>query len=350
MRSIKFALVALSLLALLFPVKSQDLHYSQHVYNPLYYNPAFTGFIPQRARVMLNYSDRYRQSLGDEGLRTVFGSADVNLPVGGKYDNNKFIGIGGYFYNHKRGNDAVVDNVAALSIAYRMWLDESMQHSISAGFNVSFWNRNYNYSNLQFGNQFDGIMYNPSISSGEGSSFDPVNVVDGGLGVLYSYDSKSKFRGYVGASVFHLIPDALRREEIDLALRYNVHGGADISFGNLSLLPSLMIDYQRDAIELYTGAMLKYLIKEKGSSPITFLAGPYLRAFKGPVGGLRMYTVNAMAGVQLEEFQVLVSFDNTISSSSVVFGGFNGFEISFEYNFGEALSNRGKRIYCPAWR
>jgi len=350
MRGFILIINALVLLFTIPSVECQDLHYSQHVFNPLYYNPAFTGFIPQRARVLLNYSDRYRQSLGDEGLRTVFGSADVNFPVGGQYKNNKFIGIGGYFYNHKRGKDAVVDNVAALSLAYRMWLDEGMQHSLSAGFNFSFWNRNFNYSNLQFGNQFDGTMYNPSINSGEGTSFDPINVIDGGLGVLYSYDSKSKFRGYVGASVFHLIPDAVRRDFIDIPLRYNVHGGADVSFGNLSLLPSLMIDYQRNALELYTGAMLKYMIKEKGSSPITFLAGPYLRAFKDPIGGFSMYTINAMAGVQLEEFQLLVSFDNTVNSSSVVFGGFNGFEISFEYNFGNAISNRGKRIYCPAWR
>jgi type IX secretion system PorP/SprF family membrane protein len=332
-----------------FSANAQDLHYSQHVYNPLYYNPAFTGFTSQRARLIGNFSDRYRQGLGDQGMRTVFGSADTHFPVDGRMDNNKFLGLGAYFYNHKRGKDAVVDNVAALSFAYRMWLDNNQKHTLSAGFNFSFWNRNYNYSNLQFGNQFDGLMYNPSINSGEGASFDPMNTIDAGLGVIYAYDSKSALRAYIGASFFQLIPNSLRPEVINRSVRLNVHGGLDLSWNKISVLPSLMIDYQSDALEIYGGTLINYNISESGNSSLALIAGPYLRSYKNPAGGFQMYTINALVGLKIDNFQIMASFDNTLSSSVAVFGGFNGFELSLQYQLG-SITSKSKRIYCPSWR
>lgn len=331
---------------------AQDLHYSQHVYNPMYYNPAFTGFIPEKARLIANYADRYRQSLSSEGLSTVFGSADMNIDLSGKYaqTSNRFLGIGAYFYNHKRGDRAVVDNTAAVNVSYRMLLDRERKHSISAGFQFLYWNRNYNLRELQFGNQFDGIMYNPGINSGESTNLPAMNRLDAGMGVVYAYDSRSLFKGYIGASAFHLIPEAIRRGETNLPFRFNVHGGMELRWDELSVLPSLMIDYQKDAMEIYLGSMVRYAVVDKKDHPVHVIGGPFLRAYRNPSGDLSLYTFNLLAGVQLNEFQILVAFDNTINSSSVVFGGFNGFELSLSYNLGQAVSSRGHKLYCPAFR
>src|SRR5690606_12116351 len=119
-----------------------------------------------KARVNLSYSDRYRQAYGSNGMRTMYGSGDMSIPLGGP-NQSSFLGVGVNFYNHKVGENSIMDNVASAFVSYRMMLDKDKKHAFSAGFNFTYWNRKYGYSDLQFGNQYDGIYYNPSINSGE---------------------------------------------------------------------------------------------------------------------------------------------------------------------------------------
>lgn len=330
-------------------VNSQDLHYSQHVYNPLYYNPAFTGFIDSKFRINASYADRYRQAYGKEGMKTVFASGDMNIPIGGVYSNNSNIGIGAYFYNHVAGENSIMDNVAALSLAYRIALDKDRRHTISAGANVSFVNRRYNYSSLQFGNQYDGVFYNPNINSGESTDYPSVNKLDAGIGLLYSFIGTDKFRGYIGTAISHIVPDKNNVISFGHGLRFNAHTGLEIDVKELSIQPSIMWDYQGKALELYTGILFKYKVIDTKDQKIAVFAGPYLRTYKSPISGFSMYTINAMAGVQFNDFQLFVTADNTINTSKNTFGGFNGFEVGLSYKIGEA--NKGsQKIYCPVFR
>lgn len=348
MRKYGIAIWILGFLIQIISVKAQDLHYSQHVNNPLYYNPALTGFIQQKARIHASYSDRYRQSFGSGAMRTAFLSGDMNFSLGGPYQRN-FIGLGAFFYNHKRGLNAVTDNVAAISGSYRILLDENYKHSLSAGFNVSLWNRSFNYSDLQFGNQYDGMMYNPAVNSGESNTFPNQTNMNSAAGIVYAYDTRNVVKGYAGFSVLNLFPDKSRVDRTYLPLRYNVHAGLNIDWGKTSLLPTLMIDYQRDAMEIYTGAMVNYSVVDTKVTRVDFFAGPYFRAYKNPVSSFSLYTLNLLTGVSVDDWQLMFSVDNTLNSSKAAFGGFNGFELSLTYAFGESLS-KSRPIYCPNFR
>jgi type IX secretion system PorP/SprF family membrane protein len=328
---------------------AQDLHYSQHVYNPLYYNPAFTGFIDAKFRLNASYADRYRQSFGKAGMKTVFASGDINIPLGGGYSNNSNIGVGAYFYNHVAGENSIMDNVAALSLAYRIALDKNQHHTISAGVNASFVNRRYNYNSLQFGNQYDGVFYNQNINSGESETYPSKNKFDVGLGLIYSFVGTDKFRGYVGGSIFHLIPDTDNVISLGQGLRYNIHAGLELDVNELCIQPSIMMDNQGSAMEIYTGVLFKYKLINTKAQKVGLFAGPYLRMYRSPVGGFSMYTINAMVGAQFNDFQLFVTADNTISTSKNTFGGFNGFEVGLSYKFGES-ENGNKKIYCPVFR
>ncbi len=328
---------------------AQDLHYSQHIYNPLYYNPAFTGFIKSRARVTASYADRYRQAYGSNGMRTVFASGDMNFPVQNGYSNNSAIGAGAYFYNHMAGENSIMDNVAALLVSYRISLDKEKKHTIAAGFNASYWNRRYDYTNLQFGNQYDGIYYNPAINSGEGSGSASKNRLDAGLGVLYAFAPMDKFKGYIGTSVYHLIPDNDNVISLGQGLRYNVHAGLELDFKDISLQPTFMFDNQGKAMEMYTGVLFKYFIINEKKEKFSLFAGPYMRMYRSPIGEFSLYTINVFGGIQYNDFQLFVAADNTINQSKNTFGGFNGFEVGLSYNFGE-VDQGGKRLYCPTFR
>lgn len=328
--------------------KAQDLHYSQHVYNPLYYNPAFTGYIHTKGRVYASYADRYRQSYGDDGIKTFFASGDLNIPITTGTGSKSNIGVGAYFYNHRAGENAIMDNVSALTAAYRLSLDKESKHTISVGFNFSFSSRSYNYSSLRFGNQYDGFDYNPTIRSGELNDYPNKNKIDVGIGLLYAFAPSKVFKGYAGASVFHLIPDNDQVISYGNGLRYNAHAGLELDFKDISIQPSIMVDHQSKALELYTGILMKYYIVNKKDDKVSLYAGPYFRMYKSPIGAFSMYTLNVMGGIQYNDFQLFVAADNTLNSSKNVFGGFNGFEVGLNYNFGQVNTN--SKMYCPTFR
>ncbi|MCO5232402.1 MAG: PorP/SprF family type IX secretion system membrane protein [Chitinophagales bacterium] len=329
-------------------LKAQDLHYSHHVYNPLYYNPAFTGFIENKLRLTAIYADRYRQAFGKDGMKTIYGSGDINIPIESA-NSTSHIGIGLSFYNHKAGENRINDNQTALLLSYRLPLGKDQQHTLSAGFNLSFLNRKFNYSNLQFGNQFDGISYNPNINSGELNEYPSINKLDLGMGLLYSFSANDKLRGYIGSSVFHLIPEKDDYINFGQVLRYNVHLGLEYDINNITLEPSFLIDNQGKAMELYTGVLFKYFLIKEESGNFSIFAGPYLRMFKFPIGDFSLYTLNALLGTQFNDFQLIIAFDNTINESKNTFGGFNGFEVSFNYFVGNH-HKKGKKIYCPSFK
>lgn len=330
-------------------ISAQDLHYSQHIYNPLYYNPALTGYIQSKARITASYADRYRQSFGNKGMRTVFASGEYNIPIQNGSSNNSNVGIGAYFYNHAAGENSIMDNVAALLVSYRISLDKEKKHTISAGFNATYWNRRFDYTNLRFGNQYDGFYYNPTMNSGESTSYPSKNRIDAGLGLLYAFVATDNVKGYVGTSVSHLVPDNDNIVSLGQGLRYNVHAGIEVDIKDVSIQPTFMFDNQGMAMEMYTGVLFKYYMINTKTEKFSLYTGPYFRMYRSPIGNFSLYTLNVFGGIQYNDFQLFVAADNTINNSKSTFGGFNGFEVGLMYNIG-SLDQGGKRIYCPTFR
>lgn len=349
MRKGLLILSILFLITLSFKVSAQNLHYSQHVNNPLYYNPSFTGYIPSKGRLVATYADRYRQSFGKDGIRNIFASADFNIPIQNSYSSNSNIGVGAYFYNQSIGSSAITDNVAAISLSYRLALGKDNQHVIAAGFQGMFSSKKFDYQNLQFGNQFNGLVYNPNINSGEMLDFESEINFNAGLGLLYAFTTNKVFSGYLGGSMFHLIPNTNSVVNFSQGLRFNIHGGFDISINDLSLEPSFMYDQQGKAIEIYIGNLFKYYIQNTKTDQLSIFVGPYFRMYQSPVGGFSLYTINALAGLQYNNFELFIVADNTVNTSKQTLGGFNGFEIGMNIKFGNDR-NKNQPIYCPTFR
>ncbi|MCO5248511.1 MAG: type IX secretion system membrane protein PorP/SprF [Chitinophagales bacterium] len=331
------------------PIKAQDLHYSQHVYNSLYYNPALTGFFEGCVRLNGSYADRYRQAYGKDGMRTAFGAVDFNIPINSAYSDKSSVGVGAYFYNNKAGYNSIADNVASVMVAYRITLDEEKRHTLSAGLSAVYQSRKYGYADLQFGNQFDGFNYNPNINSGELFDIESSSKFDANIGLLYSFKANDNFKGFIGTSINHLLPEK-DNDYLSFSdgIRYNVHGGLDIGIGSVSLKPLVMFDKQMKASEIYTGVEFGYDITHEKDNQLALFAGPYLRMYKSPVGEFSMYTANIVAGVRYNALTLLVATDNTINDSKKTFSGFNGFEVGLTYTVA-CSDKKGHKIYCPVF-
>ena len=328
--------------------KSQGLHYSQHVYNPLYYNPSFTGFFDGFARINASYADRYRQSFGKDGMRTAFGAVDFNIPINSAYSDKSSVGVGAYFYNNKAGYNALVENAASFLLSYRITLDKDKRHTLSVGAGALYFNRSFSYGDLQFGNQFDGVGYNPNIGSGERVEYPSEYQFDASVGLLYSFRASDKFKGFVGSSFNHLLPQKGDIIGYGDLLRYNVHGGLDLSFGSVGLKPLIMFDHQLKNSELYTGVEFNYKVTSDKEGGLSLFAGPYIRVFNSSPASFSLYTLNAVAGIRYSNFTFLIATDNTINSSKKTFSGFNGFELGLTYVVSNSDTKQHK-IYCPVF-
>lgn len=327
-------------------LKAQDLHFSHHVQNPLYYNPAFTGMIEGKVRLQAIYADRYRQAYGKDGLKTAMASADTRIPIGQR-DQNSF-GLGAYFYNHKRGLNSISDNVAAISASYRMMLDKDYKHSLSIGFQGVYMRRSFSYNDLQFGNQYDGFMYNAALGSGENNNIAPENQFGINLGGVYAYAIGDKSGVFGGIAASHLLNTLYDNVSVPSPKRLNFNVGGNFYNKALGIHPVLLVDYQRSAMELYLGSRLSYDLASGLATSTRVSAGVFLRAYKNPVGNFDLNTFNFSIGFEMNELQFNFFVDNTISSSKSTFGGFNGFETSVIYQFGED-DKKGKPIYCPSF-
>jgi type IX secretion system PorP/SprF family membrane protein len=327
-------------------LSAQDLHFSHHVQNPLYYNPAFTGMIEGKVRLQALYADRYRQAYGKEGLKSAMGIFDTKISSGNR-DQNAW-GVGAYFYNHRRGLNSISDNVSALSASYRMVLDKSYKQTLSIGFQGIFLRRSFNYNNLQFGNQYDGFMYNPSLGNGENNTFSPENQFSLNLGGVYTYALGEKSGLFGGFAVSHLLNTLTDNINTPSPTRFNFSAGGNFQNKALGIHPILMIDYQRNTMELYLGSRISYDLDAYSENATKVTTGAYLRTYKNPVGNFELNTLNFSIGFEMNELQFNFFIDNTLSSSKSTFGGFNGFETSVIYQWGESGKN-SKPIYCPSF-
>lgn len=323
---------------------AQDLHFSQHVTNPLYYNPAFTGVFSDKARLYATYADRYRQAFGKEGLKTSMASGDVRFPMG--WNNRNALSVGAYFYHHTRGVNTITDYSGALSLAYRMPLDRLEKHHLSAGFQGVYIRRSLDYGNLQFGNQYDGFTYNPSIATGESLNLSPDNQFTVNLGVLYSGQLNDNLGVFGGVSAGRLLSALSDNSRISADTRFNVHGGLDYNKEKLGIHPVLMFDYQRSAFEIYTGSRISFLISEVDDYSTRLYTGAFVRVYNNPANGLNINTFNFMIGAQFSDFMASFYVDNSIGKTTKVFNGFNGFEVSLTYLIRD--NKAGKVIYCPS--
>src|ERR1700729_1750025 len=154
-RQMKYKKLAASICVLslmVCAVNGQDIHFSQFMMDPLQQNPAMAG-ADHDLEANLNYKNQW--SSVAIPYKTIAASYDMRLS---KSKGKKGFWAGGInFYSDNSGDAQVGTTQVNLTAAYHVVTSESSQ--LGLGIMGGYAQRSINYSQLQWGNQYDGMQY-----------------------------------------------------------------------------------------------------------------------------------------------------------------------------------------------
>mgnify|MGYP005838493947 CR=1 FL=1 len=310
-------------------IMAQDAVLSQALESPIILNPANTG-AQYDIRTNLNYRQQWR-SVTDP-FTTVLASADAKIASSGK---SSSFGIGLFVSNDKAGSAHLNTFLGGFNIAAKVPI--SNNQNISAGIGTAFMQRHIDFSALTWDRQYDGLVYNSSLSNGEQMSNERTANIDLSTGIQWSYgkgattlSSNDNLGIQVGVSVFHLNKPNLSFDYNDKSyMRFLLH--STLSYGiknsNMQISPSFIAAFQGPSKMFYGGAVVKYKLQE--SSKYT----DYVLARMLNVGTFYRFGDAIVVMTQLEwgQYAFGISYDINVSSLTKVSTGRGGFEISARY-------------------
>ncbi len=336
----KYFVLTLLALELCVGAFSQDQHFTQFYAAPLTLNPALTGAFNGRYRAAFIYRDQWRKLL-DNPYSTFAASADLRLPV--KFLRQKAkdaVGVGILFYNDRVPVLDFSTNQMILSLAYHKSLSPRNNHYLTLGAQIGIAQRNVNYENLVFEDQFNGLD-GFGNNSGEVLPENNFSYSDYSAGLSYTYAPPQKVGVFAGLGLFHFLEpqvsfyyDKDRPDDSPsskLLMKYTGHLGLIVPIGRgLQIHPRGLFYSQGPHLAINAGANFRFLVdKSKGTA---LHLGGWARPVSTAEDNLILDAVVAMAGIEMNNFLIGFSYDiNTDAFNRAGSPQQSAFEISVAY-------------------
>jgi type IX secretion system PorP/SprF family membrane protein len=318
-------------------LKSQDPEFSQYYAAPLYLNPAFTGTTMDH-RFIANFRNQW-PNVGT-GYVTYAASYDYNL-----YNLNS--GFGFQAIQDQAGTAGMRSTEFNFLYSYKMHVSDKWV--ISSGLNFGYAVRSIDFNKLLFGDQLQ-LGANPFPSSPDQTNAGNSHYFDFKAGVL-AYNKNF----WLGFAADHINEPnrSLIHSEAYVPMKLTIHGGVRIplyrgAFKKASipvLSPSFIYKTQANFQQFDVGAYLLY-------EPIIF--GVWYRGLpilKNTENNPRRDAIVIILGFQFNRFEVVYSYDFTVSELGPVSGGAH--EVALKYRFEIGLHAKTKKppkyIPCPTF-
>ena len=232
MNSLKLYIAFGFVLVNLVVTTAQDAAFSQFYSSELYLNPAMAGEEPD-----LTFSSNYRTQWSSIVVPYRTSQLSMIIPI---YKNDvrehHLGGVGVSLYNDRAGDGNFKTLGVYGTFAYNLSLTKDNSQDISLGGQVGIIQKNIDFTNLQWGEQFNPLVgfdasYVPNESGFANSTFYP----DFNTGIMYYYNPKKeydakKISGFLGASVYHLNrpnESFTQRATSKLPMLYKGHAGIE---------------------------------------------------------------------------------------------------------------------------
>lgn len=351
MKNVMRYLFLLVLVSVAWSVQAQDVQFSQFYTAAQYLNPALTGNFDGKYRIMSIYRDQNRGALEQPFVSYGFGG-DVKFSVGPQQlkDNNLF-GVGVFFYADKAPTFEMNTNAISVNLAYHKRLSRLASDYISVGLQFGVQQRNINYDNLNFGDEFNQV---DQFDRGTQETLPPNNYgfSDLGLGVAYSSKPTDKASVQLGVNYSHITTPTLSffsqasnnppslQTDFTLEGKVTAHASLDYQFRELvSVLPRLVYIQQGEYKQVNVGTYLKFDIV---STTTAFYTGLWLRGVKDYDKFNLAYVVPTV-GLSIGDFSLGLSYDVNIAKTLSGVAGLNSFEFSIRF----LGSFENDNYFCP---
>lgn len=338
----------------LLPLAAQDARFAQFYNNPQELNPAMTGVFDGKYRFNVNYREQYASILSGAPFRTIAAGFDVRVPVmKGDYAafglsmlrdevglagfNRTNINLGGSFLKQVGGSNRYSSNVQYLV----------------AGAQLGMGQRGLNFNKLWFSNQFvsgQNIAYvDDNAASGEGMDGRTNSDIylDLNAGLLWYALFGDGMSLYFGGAMQHINTPAISFLEDDkerLYAKWVLHGGGEVPLGGggLSLLPGVVVMRQGPSLSTIAGGNFRYTNRDWRE--VAIRAGAWAHLVNQRDAGFGMDAITVSTILEMDRWNMGVSYDITTSVLSEANNYRGGFELSLIYTHAE---NRRKRAICP---
>lgn len=250
----------------------QDIHWSQFNANPIFQNPGNAGHFNGDLRFVGNFRDQWR------AVSVPFQT--LSMSVDGKPYNYRNLGIGGLFFHDVAGDGAFRTVELQLNVSYLLKLSSDSTHIIRPGLNLGMNHRQINWDALTFGNQYNGIQYDPSIGSNENFSSDRKTNFSVGIGAVYEFNIAKRKQITAGLSAYNLNhPNQgfySTKIQRDIRTSMFIKGTYPLA-QDWDLLPSMQFNIQGKYREYVVGTSGKYTLINKLGQYRAVYAGLWYR-------------------------------------------------------------------------
>lgn len=330
-----------ALLLLVFDLKAQDPHLTQFYAAPLQLNPALTGVFNGNYRANLLYRSQWGEILRDEStsqFRTMTAAVDFRLPV-----KQNAIGIGVEMMNDKAADSNFGTTRAGLALSYMQNLDGRKRHYLVAGLQADMIQRSFSLDNLRFGNQWNGIEYDPTLLQDNPAYLASLNqnytFFDASAGLLYFMKGKNKrTTAYGGLSAQHINQpnESLAGGDAKLPMKFSVHSGVNFPIAKqFDLLPKFLLQFQGNHKEMLVGSDVRFIFDPKFPDGNAFRFGALYRMVGGLNAsnnpGINSESVALLTGVNFYGLGINIAYDINISQYQPATLSRGAFELGIEY-------------------
>jgi type IX secretion system PorP/SprF family membrane protein len=314
-------------------VEAQDIHWSQFNDNPLFQNPGNAGNFNGDYRFVANYRDQWRS--------VTVPYTTLSLSADGKLAKHKNLGYGILFFHDVVGDGSLRTIELQGNVSYLLKLSKDSTHTVRAGLNIGMNHRQLNFDQLYFNNQYDGVQYNPSLSSNEVLNNDRKTNFSVGIGAVYQYYVNKRFNitGGVGAYNLNKPNQGFYNEVILRDIRINIFAKGIYKIGfDWDIIPSLNLSFQGKYNEIIFGSSFKYTLIDRLGEYRALYAGGWFR--NKDAGYLSV-------GMDYQSWFVGLSYDINFSKLVPASRSRGGFEIAVRYILHRFKPKKIVHRICP---
>jgi len=316
---------------------SQDPHFSQIQYNPIYLNPANAGFAKKDNRVVGVYRDQWRTAFVP--YSTTFGSYDRKFK---QWEKGWRLG-GGISFLYDRAGDGLLSTFNPnLTLAVGKYFNNNKQ-LLNLGITSGITIKSLNYSKLTFDNQYiAGSGYVPGSTSGESFANNNVSFPNFTIGLNFTTKLGEKSSLDIGGAASNLHEpnqNFLYFSKSKLPARYTAYTKAQIGLGKSdkwNLQPAFIYNYQNKANNILVNAIAETRFKENDKGKTLGL---------GFGAGFRVQDVDAAIAyisILYDDLRIGASYDINVSQFKKATNTMGAFELLLSYEWG----NNDKKKKC----
>jgi type IX secretion system PorP/SprF family membrane protein len=305
--------------------------------HPVDLNPAFAGDVDGRYRVSLAYRDQWR-SIIESAFTTMGIYGDLKIIPDRQKDD--YFGAGFSLITDRTALFNINQNMLSLYGSYYKALNADLGQYISAGVNLGIAQRNINYENIYFNDQFNGLD-DYSLGTAENLPANNFAFMDLGLGVRYTSKTSEYSSFSFGFSVDHLpggsisfynhsvdpdegIPDAKIDRKLTGYLSMEIASSEYLAF-----LPRLLWQKQGPHQMFTAAGLVKFDINSYDNQALHIGGG--IRLNQTSSTGLKPSAFYLLTAYEVKGLLIGLSHDININSLSAGHEGKGAFELSISF-------------------